>query len=261
MVPEPIADDSLPYADCTAEGAYDIHPEDDLVDQYQLLSFDHGGNLVSMAFRTRFDSEPTEEWVMENTYDDGRLIQVDAEYWSNILPVRAEWSLYYEYDDDGNQVVTEHDDRSDGSVEQTTWSTYRNGLLVARDKDSTGDLIVNESTDLVYDEAGNPVKIEIDDDGDGSTDSRWFQDFDSSGNLVLEELDADVDSSLDFRLEHLWDDQGLQIEVTTDSDVDGDADQLESWEHGDRGLVVRYSLDEWADGTVDETTAYTWTCR
>lgn len=254
-------EDRLPYADCTAEGAYDIHPEDDLVDQYQLVSFDHGGNLLSMAFRTRFDSEPTEEWAMENIYEDGLLVQVDAEYWSNVLPVRSKWSLYYEYDEEGREVVAENDDRSDGSVEQTTWTTYEDGVLVAQEKDKTGDLVVDESTVLLYDEAGNPVEIEIDDDGDGSTDSRWFQDFDSSGQLIVEELDADVDSTLDFRMERLWDAEGLQVEVATDSDVDGEADQIENWQHGDRGLVVRYSLDEWADGTVDETTAYTWTCH
>ena len=134
-------------------------------------------------------------------YDlDGRLVSEISESTSG--DEQLEYTMTYEYDDNGNLTYQGKDTWSDGSIEESTTNEYNadNQLVSSTNQDGVYHISYN-TTSYTYDENGNLISVveqyssSYDWDEDGIIDelnSGWEQEveiytYDVYGNLLSDE--------------------------------------------------------------------------
>ena len=86
--------------------------------------------------------------------------------------------------------------------------------------------------------------------------------YDESGNEVIEERDDDQDGNLDRRVTYEWKDYGEVVRIDYDSFTDGAADILLlcNYTFDENGRMLNEAFDVGDDGTVDFRNTYTYEC-
>ncbi len=117
------------------------------------------------------------------------------------------------------------------------------------------------SRDEFYDDEGNLVKEEGDDDGDGQTDWSYEYVYNDAGNMTAAEYD-EISEGTKKAARFEYDEAGNMIRRDADNSYDGTtftADQIYSYEYGlfgDAWKMTKEMLDENGDGDIDYTNTF-----
>lgn len=200
--------------------------------------------------RTRSDTgaDGTVEFSEVDTYDDEwRLIDEQTD--SN-NDGALDFHRVTTYDADGNIVHIESLS-SAGSYDVVDYA-YDAGQLVRIDVDEDGDGTTDYSTGITYDERGNDIEEVV----TGSRTSTWTKAYDAQDRLVSEEYSVSV--SLQWRRTYTYDDDGRLVRTEQDDAVDGLAIDTTAFEYDLAGNVVRTTQDSNGDGALDKVEEVTY---
>jgi len=145
-------------------------------------------------------------------------------------------------------VVTEYVD-GDGKITRMNSTKY----------DDEGTSL--GSRDEFYDDEGNLIREEGDDDGDGQNDWSYEYVYDDAGNMTAAEYD-EISEGTKRKAHFFYDDKGNLIRREADNDYDGStfaADEIYSYEYalfGDEWKMTKEMLDEDDDGDIDYTNVF-----
>jgi hypothetical protein len=199
------------------------------------------------------------------------------------------------YDDNGNVIKTELDDRGpgyyydvDGIADTTKEYSYdADGTTIIEATDHLGQTSIEYKT---YNENGDLIIDENDFDADGTIDSAIYYGYDEDGNLTHEMHDYDLDGDIEHDVRYVYDDNGnLTSELVTHNvngsngsyigrtdytyDLDGNmtsmADDVNndgtieylttySYAYNQDGYTKTVNYDYGNDGSIDKTTFYTY---
>lgn len=154
--------------------------------------------------------------------------------------------------------VVERDDGVDGVVDRRTTTTYEGRL---------------------------PVRVEFDDDGDGTIDGVWLYEY--ADGVLRREVDGDAPDGANG-IEYLYDESGFLVQLGYDDDGDAQGDRghtytndatgnilihelyddytaAPSWRdthtYDAEGYLLRIDHDRGADDAVDDVITYTWSAE
>ena len=242
-------------------------------------TYDDGGNPLEALWEPNLDTGRGErrhtflppgtpcmaDWMCEDGFD----LCVCNEHDHLIGRQQGEWDppdqtrtrtdrIHRIYDADGNCLVREVDDHSDGRIdERVSWTYDESGNMLSQvgaDIDGDGTVDAKRGT---YDESGNLLSVEFDYNADGTIDVRRSLTYDESGNMLSEEWHTDGDGTVHTRSIYTYDESGNRLSEER-SDGDGTVDERTTWTYDESGNMLSFEEDTDGDGTVDRRGTYTY---
>lgn len=137
--------------------------------------------------------------------------------------------------------------------EQQIADTLRNPLTT----------IVDTRTVVTFDEAGNPIQVDTRAGTDGAFTSHTTRTYNDNGDILTEDYDQDGDESIDLKIARTYDDAtGLVTLHEVDRGADGTVDRRITYTYemgpGEVPTTRTADIDEDADGTTDSRTLTTY---
>jgi hypothetical protein len=174
-----------------------------------------------------FDDNGTyeDDWTATWTDEDTQWLTFSQTYKAEGYEEVYAGTRTYEKDGSSSSLYTYTYDVLLSAVFETFYLYERTydeaGNTLTYDRDEDGDGVVDYHYESTYDENGNALTLDLDEDADGTFDYRWVQTFDEDGNLLTYDLDEDADGVVDYHLEVTYDEAGNQLTYDVDEDADG----------------------------------------
>jgi len=182
---------------------------------------------------------------------------------SNVPSTQYEWRLtktehtdangvtmfvgYSIYDDKGNNVRYEFDDKDDDVIDSVIHYTYNDkGYNIKIEYDYDNDNIIDEAINNYYDLNGNCTKEEYDFGNDGVINDIQYLIYNSSGNLIRRESNGSP------FLYYEYNSFGQKIKAEYTNDI-GEIIMLNSYDYDSNGYLVSMTIDD-LSGKIETNT-------
>ncbi len=198
------------------------------IDRARTFEYNEAGQLLRRAFDNDLDGTEDDIDVFEYDEDGNRVSMKsdedgDGDYDRIVLDF---------YDPAGNPIRTETDTDGDGTPEFIFRREYNDAGQIIREESEDGGVITRIATHE-YDEAGNELRLEEDNDADPEVDFVLAWTYNDQGLEVREETFRDLGAGLvlDRIAISEYDADGNRIRLDTDEDADETADTREEWDY------------------------------
>ncbi len=146
----------------------------------------------------------------------------------------------------------------DGIFEKRTQTTYNaDGKMLQRIGRDAEGVVISKST-MTYDAAGNSIRYEQDQDGNGVLDYVAVYTRDSNGVLRgrVEDRDNDLDGTWDLQMTYTYNANGDMLTQAQDNNRDGSVDALTTNFYNANGTLIKSELDWGGNGSAEYRTTY-----
>lgn len=167
-----------------------------------------------------------------------------------------EWVEHYERDDAGMPLRFERERQQD---EITTYTYDDDGQLVLTESDDDRDGTIDRREVRTWEE-GRITTVGLDNDRDSAIDRLYTYHYDEHGRIAQVEGDWGLDDDVDWRVRYTWDDPALRtgvVLVVEDDGDDGTDDKITRLELDLDGNLLSQTEDTNADGTWERETVQT----
>jgi hypothetical protein len=174
------------------------------------------------------------------TYDQLGQIATEMYVYGNVDEYSSNTivSTYYEYDDQGNKLVTSR--------------RYKLRAGGIEDGGVSSDYYI-----YTYDPDGNVIKIEYDEGNDGRLRETWAYTYGAEGRLATEEWDMWADGDIDKIYTYTYDENGNLASSVCRSMWPTEYLARTTYTYDENGCLVNSGYDSQDDGTVESFTVYT----
>ncbi|GAA3924898.1 hypothetical protein [Litoribacillus peritrichatus] len=187
--------------------------------------FDVNSTSTRTAYDFDLDGLPEVEALVIEKFNE-KSQPISTSYTSNV--VFFNYSFFYFYDEQGNQIRQESDNDNNGTIDVVYFSYYDNeNNKILTESDYGADGSIDARTLYSYNEMGQETRIEVDNDNDGIFDSITSYEFEN-GNRIRNEEDTDGDGIIDESKTYTYDDYGNKTRYEWDKDGDGSADYIQA---------------------------------
>lgn len=231
-------------ADSDADGVADLEIE---------RAYDARGNQIRQAWD--FPSSPDSSFTTEYTYDanGNPMTLLQPRGGTNVASA-------YTFDGEGRLVRVSEDIGVDGTADVTRTTTYTEdgNTLEARFETVSALGTTTRVSTTTFDEAGRPLSVVTDSDGDGDPDQQRTYAYDAAGDIVAVTSDGDGDGRPNTIERFEYDAAGNQTSAAFDFDGDGQPNYTVAHTHDPNGLRLTRATDTDADGTPESIVEYTY---
>jgi hypothetical protein len=159
-----------------------------------------------------------------------------------------------EFDDTGRMLAIRIDENADGTFEGFFEFEYdERGLVVGGAVNDSGML---RTVTIMYDIDHNPVRVETDENADGTLDEIVQAEYNEFGEVVAEREDSNADNIVDSITAREYDERGNEVLEARDDNANGVNDWLFSRQYDALDRVIREDLDSDGNGISERTTIF-----